>query len=334
MIKTGIRSSVRSRRGRGSKRNDDEIGNNPATPEGFRGRLRDTHRHFSYGASRHLAGHRRAPGCQIHPARQGSAKLIVAACNTAAPFSSITASSTPIRPTSTPSSRPTTFAFCARNTSIPSRTRSIGSRCSSAMNKTPTAMGFFGQPLAGGNTINCRHRPGRRQRRRWQRRWNCNAWWDGFSWYWFHEQSRARAQPVRGSPTGNSGGAGSASSTTNSTTSPGTNSSGGPGSSNGSDQSGQTFGGGGIIGFSPASPRKSILIYKKKEHYNEWEFTYDPISDMQTVSGGNAGSSGLPGSNGQPGGNGTNTPASSSPFGGANSGPTNTPSPSPNTPQQ
>ena len=53
-------------------------------------------------------------------------------------------------------------------------------------------------------------------------------------------------------------------------------------SGTGSDSSGQTFGGAGIIGFSPASPRQSILVYKKKNHYNEWEFTYDPLSDMRT----------------------------------------------------
>ena len=47
--------------------------------------------------------------------------------------------------------------------------------------------------------------------------------------------------------------------------------------------SGQTFGGAGIIGFSPGSPKQSILVYKKKNHYNEWEFTYDPLSEMKTM---------------------------------------------------
>jgi len=42
---------------------------------------------------------------------------------------------------------------------------------------------------------------------------------------------------------------------------------------------GQAFGGAGIVGFSPASPKQSILVYKKKNHYNEWEFTYSPMSD-------------------------------------------------------
>jgi type II secretory pathway pseudopilin PulG len=43
---------------------------------------------------------------------------------------------------------------------------------------------------------------------------------------------------------------------------------------------GPAFGGAGIVGFSPASPKPSIVVYKKKNHYNEWEFTYSPLSDM------------------------------------------------------
>jgi hypothetical protein len=42
---------------------------------------------------------------------------------------------------------------------------------------------------------------------------------------------------------------------------------------------GQTFGGGQIIGFSPSSAKPSILIYKTKQYYDEWEFVYDPASD-------------------------------------------------------
>jgi len=62
---------------------------------------------------------------------------------------------------------------------------------------------------------------------------------------------------------------------------------------------GQTFGGVGIIGFSPNSPRKSILIYKTKDHYNEWEFVYDPIVEQMMMQGGNTGL----GSNNSLGGN-------------------------------
>ena len=43
---------------------------------------------------------------------------------------------------------------------------------------------------------------------------------------------------------------------------------------------GQVFGGAGIVGFSPNSPKQSILVYKKKNHYNEWEFTYTPLSEQ------------------------------------------------------
>ena len=58
---------------------------------------------------------------------------------------------------------------------------------------------------------------------------------------------------------------------------------------------GQTFGGAGIIGFSPNSPKQSILVYKKKNHYNEWEFVYDPLAE-QMMQGGNLGTIGQPAS--------------------------------------
>jgi type II secretory pathway pseudopilin PulG len=73
-------------------------------------------------------------------------------------------------------------------------------------------------------------------------------------------------------------------------------------------QTGQTFGGVGIIGFSPNSPKKSILIYKTKDHYNEWEFVYDPIAEQMMMQGGNTGLGGnnsLGGNNGIGGNNGT-----------------------------
>jgi type II secretory pathway pseudopilin PulG len=56
----------------------------------------------------------------------------------------------------------------------------------------------------------------------------------------------------------------------------------------------QGGGAGGIIGVSPASTRKSILVYKKKDHYNQWEFTYSPMMDQQgmTVTGGTIGQPG------------------------------------------
>jgi type II secretory pathway pseudopilin PulG len=176
-------------------------------------------------------------------------------------------------------------------------------------NKTPIAMGFFGQPLAGGATSIAGIGPSGGN----------GLGGSGGGTVMPQGISSILGGSSTGStsgstnPTDTSGGT-SGSGTTNSTTSStsttssGTTSSGSSSSSSGSDQSGQTFGGGGIIGFSPVSPKKSILIYKKKNHYNEWEFTYDPISDMQTKSGGNAGNgAGI----GQPA-NGT-TPSSTTP---------------------
>ena len=62
-----------------------------------------------------------------------------------------------------------------------------------------------------------------------------------------------------------------------------------------SADNGQTLGGGGIIGFSPPVDKKSILVYKKKKKYNEWEFTYGPQMEMQGgMMGGNTGTIGQP----------------------------------------
>jgi type II secretory pathway pseudopilin PulG len=68
----------------------------------------------------------------------------------------------------------------------------------------------------------------------------------------------------------------------------------GTGSGTGTGLTGQTFGGAGIIGFSPGSPKPSILVYKKKTHYNEWEFVYDPIAEQIMMQGGNTGTIGTP----------------------------------------
>ena len=42
---------------------------------------------------------------------------------------------------------------------------------------------------------------------------------------------------------------------------------------------GQTFGGGPIVGVASTSQKESIRIYNKKNHYNDWQFIYDPTSD-------------------------------------------------------
>ena len=159
-------------------------------------------------------------------------------------------------------------------------------------NKTPTAMGFFGEPLTGSTIAGTGPSGG----------------------------NGMVGLPGMTSGIGGSSGAGSNSTTTNGSTdnSGGTNGSGGASGATGSStsgtsssQSGQTFGGAGIIGFSPGSSRQSILVYKKKNHYDEWEFTYDPLSDQKMMSGGNTGSIGQPASS-------TTNPVGSNPLSNSN----------------
>jgi len=181
-------------------------------------------------------------------------------------------------------------------------------------NKTPMAMGFFGQPLAGAG---------------------CGA----VGGIGPSGGSGVAGASLLGGSNGSNGSAGSAGSqgvglfsNTSATTGADPGSSGaGAVDANGTPINntgsplgngiggGQTFGGGGIVGFEPASPKQSILVYKKKNHYVEWEFLYSPLSDQQMIAGGNAGAVGQPGSPGinQPGG-GLNQPGQ--PGGGVNSG--------------
>jgi type II secretory pathway pseudopilin PulG len=91
-----------------------------------------------------------------------------------------------------------------------------------------------------------------------------------------------------------------------------------PGSSNG-----LTVGGLGIIGVESTSPKLAILEWKKKKHFNEWEFWYDPNADRVTISG-NTGTIGQPaGSSGSSfGTSGTSSPSMFNQ-------PTNSPAPAP-----
>jgi len=66
---------------------------------------------------------------------------------------------------------------------------------------------------------------------------------------------------------------------------------GGFGSSN--NASPLTIGGLGIIGVESTSPKVGILVWKKKTHYNEWEFWYDPNAEKQMISS-NLGTVGMP----------------------------------------
>jgi type II secretory pathway pseudopilin PulG len=81
--------------------------------------------------------------------------------------------------------------------------------------------------------------------------------------------------------------------------------------------SGQTLGGLGMMGVSPTSAKQSILVWHKKNHYNEWEFFYDPTADL-TMLGGNAGTIGQPAGS-TPTGTGPTTGSGSSTFGNSSS---------------
>ena len=207
-------------------------------------------------------------------------------------------------------------------------------------NKTPQAMGFFGQPLAasslagtgpgGGNAM-----PGA-----------IGAGGAGVAsptggglfnstpTSGSSTDAGTTSTPTTGTPAGTTGGTdanGNPTSGTGATGAPSAGGTSGAGSTTttgttgtgatGTGTSGQTFGGGGIIGFTPQSPKQSILVYKKKNHYNEWEFLYSPLMDQQTMSGGNTGTVG------QPAGS-TTTPIGGTPP----SGGTSTPTPMPNPP--
>ena len=47
----------------------------------------------------------------------------------------------------------------------------------------------------------------------------------------------------------------------------------------GNNLTGQTFGGGAIVGVVSISKDKSIREFNKKKHYDQWQFIYDPSSD-------------------------------------------------------
>jgi type II secretory pathway pseudopilin PulG len=161
-------------------------------------------------------------------------------------------------------------------------------------NKTPLVMGFFGQALAGSTlagtgpgaiagatpagSIGLGNNPSSG---------SGSAFSSGNSSSGISSMFGANGA---GSP---SSGAGSATGSTN-----GATGTAGSDSSNGNGiATNQTFGGGGIVGFSPASEKQSILVYKKKTHYNEWEFLYSPAQDQKMIQGGNTNTFGTPASN-------------------------------------
>lgn len=193
-------------------------------------------------------------------------------------------------------------------------------------NKQPTVFGFFGQPLGGSSIAGVGPNGGNGLQ--------------GAQGGAFNQQGQpGSSSSTFGSDT-NSGsqtgiGAGPASGAVGDNSSSGANGTGaigspanGPGNGPGngfgnqSGLSGPTFGGAGIMGFSPPSDKQSILVYKKKNHYNEWEFVYDPLSEQ--MNGGSFGG----GLNTQPISNSGNS------TGGINGGGFGTPPPEPTPPQQ
>jgi len=70
-----------------------------------------------------------------------------------------------------------------------------------------------------------------------------------------------------------------------------------------SDQlSGKTFGGGAIVGVSIPSQKESLKEFQQKNHYNEWQFVYDPTMDPTLRGGtGSGAATGVPGGINQPG---------------------------------
>ena len=170
-------------------------------------------------------------------------------------------------------------------------------------NKTPQAMGFFGQPLgaavgagtgpSGGNATPGTAGAGTGL--------SSTAGGGLFGTSTGSSTMGPGTMPTSGTPTAGTGGTnangnpvaggsqtGGATSTTGTT--------GSAGSMTGPASSGQTLGGG-IIGFSPQSPKQSLYVYKKKNHYIEWEFLYSPLMDQQMMSGGNTGTIGQPAGN-------------------------------------
>jgi type II secretory pathway pseudopilin PulG len=149
-------------------------------------------------------------------------------------------------------------------------------------NKTPMAMGFFGQPLGGtgGNAIAGTGPSGG----------------NGID----NGSSPGSGSTFGGSSSGGSfgGGISGGSSTPTGATGITGGTSGSPtsGTDSGGSSSlgGQTFGGGAVIGVSPMSPKQSIIVYKKMSHYNEWEFLYSPASEMQIIATGGSNVGGTP----------------------------------------
>jgi type II secretory pathway pseudopilin PulG len=171
-------------------------------------------------------------------------------------------------------------------------------------NKAPMSMGFFGQALSGSAIAGIGPSGG-------------NGMTGGAGATLGSSGLSSSPSGAFGSSSGSTFGSSSGSSSPFGAGSPGDNSTntgttGGSssGTTGSTDASGNPTTGGSAFG-SPASAKQSILVYKKKNHYNEWEFVYDPLADRM-MQGGNTGTIGQPASS-------TSSPIGSSSFGGSNS---------------
>jgi type II secretory pathway pseudopilin PulG len=166
-------------------------------------------------------------------------------------------------------------------------------------NKAPIAMGFFGQPLGaasgcgvmagtgptggngiggplGGNSTNSNNTT---------------------SGSLFNNSNGSGGQngsgTIQGSSTDGSGQNGQAGQNGQTGTSGAqgtpTDANGNPTGGTSGDSGGPTLGAGGMIGVRPVTDKPSILIYKKKTKYSEWEFTYSPLMDQPALAGGSFG---------------------------------------------
>jgi type II secretory pathway pseudopilin PulG len=165
-------------------------------------------------------------------------------------------------------------------------------------NKLPTAWGFFGVPLNGaaitgglcGNALpgSTPSSPGSSS--------GSSMFSSGSSGTGFGSSPAGTGGCPNTSTTSTDQNAANANAT-NANTANGANSN----STSGTGLNGQTFGGGPIMGVSPASPKQSILLYHKMNHYKDWEFVYDPLAEQmmqQGMQGGNLGNNGLGGNPG------------------------------------
>jgi type II secretory pathway pseudopilin PulG len=171
-------------------------------------------------------------------------------------------------------------------------------------NKAPTAMGFFGQPLGGssiagigpggGNGLN--GATGINGQPAGSSAFGSGTFGSNSSGSSSFGSNSSGSSSFGSNGIGaNAGGAnGTPGTSTDGSSSSDPNGTGSAGAGPGTGIPGQTFGGAGIIGFSPGSPKQSILVYKKKTHYNEWEFVYDPLMEQMTMGSGGAGLGGQP----------------------------------------